>query len=69
MSALSGGVVHEAKSAFKSKTLWVNVVACALPAVLDAIGVQVSAQTQVGILTAANIVLRFLTKNAVRLFR
>ena len=50
---------------YASKTLWTNVVALAASFGAKQIGVDIDAQTQVGILVVINLILRIVTKQPI----
>jgi uncharacterized membrane protein len=53
------------KSILTSKTLWTNVLAIAALVAQNALGIELTAETQVSILAAVNVALRLVTKEPV----
>ena len=53
------------KAWYKSKTVWVNIIALVALVVQNEIGFKVSAEEQVAILAVVNLILRLLTKQPI----
>lgn len=62
---ISDEMATETKKFFKSKTLWVNVIAFICFLIQTKAGFMISEELQMQLLTLINIILRFVTKESI----
>jgi len=62
---ISDEMANETKRFFKSKTLWVNVIAFICFLIQSKVGFVISEELQMQLLTLINIILRFVTKESI----
>ena len=66
ISAYNNAEKQYGKKWYKSKTIWVNLIALISLFLADKLNFQINAEEQLAILTVINIILRFITKEPVK---